>query len=133
MDIISETLGIEPASEELVEYKKAEIVTTFDEEDEKEDFKTARESLHSLLENGDVALEGILRAAMESGEPRAFEVVATVMNSLASISKDLHKLHEKRDNSSSQQTTNNQVNNNLFVGSTTDLLDLLDTTADDKE
>lgn len=60
-----------------------------------DDYDFARNTLHKVIENGNVALKEILKVACNSDHPRAFEVVSTMMKTLGESSKDLLKLQEQ--------------------------------------
>lgn len=91
--------------------------TTFDR-----DFDYIRKNIKSIIENGTIALEQMLSVAQESEHPRAYEVVATLLKTLAETNKDLlaaHKSRDERTTITQPSTTNVQNNNNtVFVGST---------------
>jgi hypothetical protein len=91
------------------------------------DFDYIRGNLKAIIASGQKALDRMIAVALESQHPRAYEVVATLMKSLADINKDLMKTHrEKHDQdkdagvTQTTKTTNVQ-NNTVFVGSTADL------------
>ena len=68
----------------------------------------------------------MLDVAQRSQHPRGYEVVATLINSLASANKDLLDLiKKKKDLEQSNNGGPSTVNNNLYIGSTADLLKLL--------
>ena len=73
------------------------------------------------------ALFDLMDVAKQSQHPRAYEVLATMMNTMVAASKDLVDLQAKKkkimedDPSASPQ----QVTNNLFVGSTAELQEYL--------
>ena len=87
------------------------------------DFDYARENLMDVIGKGQEALFDLMDVAKQSQHPRAYEVLATMMNTMVSASKDLVDLQAKKkkimedDPSASPQ----QVTNNLFVGSTAEL------------
>lgn len=99
------------------------------EEELKEvDFDYVRSNQFEIIEAGKEALNGALELAKSAENPRAYEVVGTLMKSLADINKQLlevHELKEKLDNKKTEesvQTVNNTQNNIIFQGTTTDLL-----------
>lgn len=119
----------EPLEGELVE---AEIIDPHDTIDE--DFDKARSVITDVLDKSQAALDGIIDLATLSQNPRSFEVVATLINSVTSASKDLLELSKKRQeikNAQGTPTTNggknvNTINQqNVFVGNTTDLLKMI--------
>lgn len=98
------------------------------EEIKEADFTYVRSNQFEIIEAGKDALNGALEVAKSAENPRAFEVVATLMKSLADINKQLlevHELKEKLDSKKTEesvQTVNNTQNNIIFQGTTTDLL-----------
>ena len=91
------------------------------------DYEYARGSMISIIEKGSEALDDMLNVAQQSQQPRAYEVFATLLKTVADTNKDLlelqkkHKDIENMSGPSSPQT----INNNLFVGSTAELQKLI--------
>lgn len=78
-----------------------------------DDYKFSRKILHGLIERGIVALEGASIVARESEHPKAFEVVATLMNNISHMTKDLLDLQKPLKagaGSAGKQTIAKQVN-----------------------
>lgn len=98
-----------------------------DRRDEEDDYTFARKNLRNILEKGSIALDKMIEVADMSQHPRSYEVVSTLINSLSASNKDLLELSEKkkRIEKADAKNENNTVNNNLFIGSTNDLLKLL--------
>jgi len=120
---LDETFNIEPSV--LATYEKQEVVKSDSmEKDIKNDYDYARENLYNLVENGNVALEDLIELAKQSEHPRAYEVVGQMIKTLGDTTSQLTTLHEKQMklNASKPEKV---TNNNLFVGSATDLLDLI--------
>lgn len=98
------------------------------EEIKEADFTYVRSNQFEIIEAGKDALNGALEVAKSAENPRAFEVVATLMKSLADINKQLLEVHELKEKLGSKkteepvQTVNNTQNNIIFQGTTTDLL-----------
>ena len=119
-DAIGDALGLTPMQEVLPKVKRESIDTVTD-------YQYARGNMLNILEKGNQALDGMLDVADQSQHPRAYEVVATLIKTLADTNKDLIELAkktkelEKMDGVDAPQT----INNNLFVGSTTELQKLL--------
>lgn len=90
------------------------------------DFKYARENLYNIIERGTDALNGIVDLAQQSQHPRSFEVVADLVRTLSTANKDLLDLQKKMKDLQPEEAKNQKVTNNLFVGSTKDLTDLLE-------
>lgn len=96
------------------------------------DYEKTRNNLHSLLAQGQEALYHALEIAKSSEHPRAFEVVGNLMKQLSEINTqllDLHQQKQKLDAGSGEkekdQTPQNVTNNAIFVGSTSELSNML--------
>lgn len=107
-------------------------IAEFEEINEKDirpqdDFEFARQNLRNILEKGTIALDKMLEVADMSQHPRSYEVVSTLINSLSASNKDLLELSEKKKRIEKAESVkdNQTVNNNLFIGSTNDLLKML--------
>jgi hypothetical protein len=91
----------------------------------KTDFEMARGNIHEVIQNGTYAMEKLAQIADSSQHPRAFEVLAKLMDTMLQANKDLMELQKQiRVISAADAPTNEQaqqVTNNLFVGSTADL------------
>ena len=89
------------------------------------DYDFSRDQFHNLIEKGNTALEELLSIAKEGEAPRAFEVATQLINSLAATTKELLILQKtKKEVEGTNKPTKNE--NNLFIGSTTELQKLLD-------
>ena len=116
-DIISQALDI--ANDDYI--VDAELV-----EKDDNDFEFARKNLRTILEKGTVALDRMLEVADMSQNPRSYEVVSTLINSLSSSNKDLLELSEKKKRIEKDDSKKaGPVNNNLFIGSTAELQKLI--------
>jgi hypothetical protein len=128
-DKLSEALDIEPLivdnsfQQEVlpVEVLPKEVTTTNNVVEDDAEF--ARRNLKSLIEKGNTAVEGILNVAAATDHPRAFEVAATMLKTMADMNKDLLEI-QKRKRDLQPQVTNQTVNVDkaVFVGSTAELL-----------
>lgn len=105
---------------------------TFDNEQQRnfvheEDYEFSRETYYDLIEKGRESLELMIEVARESEHPRAFEVLAGMIKGIADVNgslMDLNKKYKELQKSDSPKESNT-TNNNLFVGSTTDLQRML--------
>lgn len=127
-DKLSEALDIEPLivdnsfqQTDIVEVLPKEVTTTNNVVEDDAEF--ARRNLKSLIEKGNTAVEGILNVAAATDHPRAFEVAATMLKTMADMNKDLLEI-QKRKRDLQPQVTNQTVNVDkaVFVGSTAELL-----------
>lgn len=89
-----------------------------------DDYNIARKNLKHLIETGSDGLEGILKVAKESDSPRAYEVLATTLKTLAEINVNLMDVSAKHAQAT-KTSINHQTNNSIFVGTTKDLQSLL--------
>lgn len=125
-DALSEALGIENAIEIIPPSKEPEIINTPHEDDDiKADYNLSRRTFRELIHKGNQAMESLTDLAKESESPRAYEVLATMMRTVADTTKDLYDLQKKtkdlRDDGKKEQP-NVTVEKAVFVGSPTDLL-----------
>jgi Terminase DNA packaging enzyme. len=124
MSKLDETFNVEPL--ELTTYKKQEVVQSGSaEKDISNDYEYTRENLYNLVENGNAALEDLVELAKQSEHPRTYEVLATLIKTIGDTTDKLSVLHEKQQKLNNEVESSGDVTNNLFVGSTTDLIDIL--------
>lgn len=119
-DPISKALDVQPMEGEVVPVEKKV------NPEMENDFKYARENLYNIIERGTDALNGIVDLAQQSQHPRSFEVVADLVRTLSTANKDLLDLQKKMKDLQPEEAKNQKVTNNLFVGTTKDLTDLLE-------
>lgn len=91
-----------------------------------EDFTFSRANIREVIENGTDAIAKLTIIAQQSQNPRAYEVLAKLMDTVTNASKELLELQEKirtidKANLPRDDEAKNQVTNNLFVGSTHEL------------
>lgn len=121
-DPISAALGLSPlVSNDSVKT----IVSKAHDDSAKNDFEMARSNIHEVIQNGVFAMEKLSQIADSSQHPRAFEVLAKLMDTMLQANKDLLELQKNiREISAADTPQNDQaksITNNLFVGSTADL------------
>lgn len=133
---LAKTLGIE--IEEVSEPKKhkREVKkvppTVLDDttQDQAEDYSLGRDTLRNLIDTGVSSLEDMKDLAKMSESPRAYEVMSTMMKTIAEMTKDLYDLQKKtkelKDISDPRREKDPdgsiKVERAVFVGSTADLL-----------
>jgi len=95
--------------------------------DDDNDYEYARQNIYSVIETGANALDELAQVAAQTQHPRAFEVLATMVKTLVEANKDLMNLKktkieiQKAADGPNDSMGGNKVQNNLFVGSTTEL------------
>ena len=128
-DEIGKSLGLEPMKPplqgEVIKHEpKQEIVVEQDDRSER-DYDYARTNFYNVIEKGTQALEDMLDVAKASEHPRACEVVSTLMKTLVDANKDLVSMGDKKVKAEEAEESKPVTNNNLFVGSTAELQQLL--------
>ena len=118
-DRIAQTLDLAP----LV--TPPPVVQRFEDDQVVDDFEYARKNLRDAIEQGQSALADIVSVAGMSQHPRAYEVVATLLKTVADANKDLLELQKRKKDLTGIGPAPTTVNNNLFVGSTAELLKAL--------
>lgn len=110
-------LEIDPASQEKVHDRQLE-----------NDFQEARERLKKAAEYGEEALQGVLNVAKSSDHPRAYEVAGQLVKAMQDNAKDLLDVQEKARKikyGPAQKQKAESTTNNVFIGSTAELLKTL--------
>jgi arylsulfatase A-like enzyme len=97
--------------------------------DQREDYQLSRKTFRDLIDRGNGAIDGIADLARQSDSPRAYEVLATLMKTVAETTEQLFALQKKvkelnKDDSDRKRLddTNINVERAVFVGSTAELL-----------
>jgi hypothetical protein len=107
---------------------KTPAIITDSEDSVEGDFEEARQALKRSMSYNEEAIQGILGIAQNSDNPRAFEVAGQLIKSMAEGAKDIMEVQEKKqkiDKVNGNIDASNVTNNNLFVGSTSDLLKMI--------
>ena len=89
------------------------------------DYKYAREHLYDLIERGQDAIDGILDLSKESEHPRAYEVAGQLIKTVSETSEKLLQIQKMMNDLEDDRPKHQTTNQNLFVGSTTELQKLL--------
>ena len=95
------------------------------QEEQNSDYKYSREVFYGLVERGQDAIEGILDIARESEHPRVYEVAGQLIKTVGETTEKLIDLQAKVKELDKDDSMPNKVQNNLFVGSSTELQRLL--------
>ena len=94
------------------------------------DFAFARTTLYDAITKGATALEELAEISRQTQHHRSYEVLATLLKNLSDVNDKLLNLHrEKREldqaTTETSESTGPVLNNNVFVGSTAELLQLI--------
>ena len=107
---------------------KPEAPKVIEEKDIKDDYEFSRETYRDLIRTGTHSLDSLAELARESEHPRAFEVLSKSIKDIADTTEKLMALQKaKKDltKEDKQDEARRVTNNNVFVGSTTDLQRML--------
>ena len=122
---IEDSLGIAPAPIEGEIVSETSAKRSVIDENSDNDYQYARENFYSVIEHGSKALEEMMDLARASEHPRAYEVVSTLMKTLVDANKDLVAMNKDRKSEQAPEEKQRVTNNNLFVGSTSELQKML--------
>ena len=126
-DALDDTFDITPAEPKAI--KKVKPIIEIDkDEDRAKDYTYARSQLYNIVEKMQESLSDAMDVAQQSEHPRAFEVVFNGAKNAADVVDKLADLHKKMNDlekgEPKTQATQN-VQNNMFVGSTAELMAML--------
>lgn len=128
---MSELLGLPaevPKSEtkqEIMPLHKPEKITGDHIED---DYNLTRDTLRNIVKNGDVVIDEMIALARNTEHPRAYEVLAQMMKTVAETSNQLYDLQKKKKDILTDAGKKKvdegaiTVEKAVFVGTTSDLL-----------
>jgi hypothetical protein len=97
-------------------------------DDIEDDYDFARSQYYNLAEKGQEAIDLMLDLARESEHPRAFEVLSNMLKQNAEIADKLMSLQKQKKDvtkTEAQALPNQMTQNNVYVGSTTDIQRML--------
>ena len=129
-DSLDETFDITPVEAEEVKPVKKKgkpLIISDKEEDKEKDYQYARGQLYDIVEKMQESLNDAMEVAQESQHPRAFEVVFNGAKHAADVVEKITDLQKKVKDLEAEETKVQQTNtqNNIFMGSTTELLKML--------
>lgn len=110
-----------------VETKHAEAdKELLSKEDIIDDYRFSRDTYKELISTGMGSLDSLAEIARESEHPRAFEVLAKSIKDIGDVTDKLMSLQKnKQDLVNKKEEQSKVTNNNMFIGSTTDLQRML--------
>ena len=129
-DSLDETFDITTVEAEEVKPVKKKgkpLIISDKEEDKEKDYQYARGQLYDIVEKMQESLNDAMEVAQESQHPRAFEVVFNGAKHAADVVEKITDLQKKVKDLEAEETKVQQTNtqNNIFMGSTTELLKML--------
>lgn len=105
--------------------KSVPVVLNKDIED---DYDFSRKKYRELIDKGSHALDGMMDLAAESEHPRAYEVLSNMMKNMSDMTDKLMTLQKSTKELRKQDDvpqSGGYTQNNVFVGSTTELQKML--------
>ena len=133
-DVIGEVLGLTPMGRADDSLPTTYQPTVAPDRQAEADVEYVRGNMYDLIEKGTRSMDELLAIADQSQHPRSYEVLSGLIKNLSELNKDLIDLHDKKKKliNLEQQTAPSTVNNNLFVGSTSDLLKMINKENDEE-
>ena len=122
LDIADDIIDVEEPKEIVKKAPTVDVNTT----DLTADYQFSRDQYQTLIEKGNDALEELLTIAKEGEQPRAFEVATQLINSLTATTKELLQLQKTKGEIEKKDKSSAKTENNLFIGSTKELQELLE-------
>lgn len=123
-DTISSALNIAPLIKNNASVTEV-IIDKAESNSIQQDFDYARGNLIAAIEKGQEALSDVVQIAGQVQSARSFEAVSSVLNAVVTANKELLELSKKKKELQKDDNAPSTVNNNLFVGSTAELLKLI--------
>ena len=98
-----------------------------DKKDIKDDYEYSRKTYKDLIDTGVRSLDVLAELARESEHPRAFEVLSKTIKDIGDTTEKLMALQKSKKEINKEEAEEKKqiTNNNVFVGSTTELQRIL--------
>lgn len=124
---LAEVVDTEPENLEVIKRKPKDIKISNKSEDKEKDYQYARAQLYDLVEKMQESINSAMDVAQESEHPRAYEVVFQGAKHAADVVEKIGDLHKKMKDLETEEQKIQQTNvqNNMYVGSTADLIKML--------
>lgn len=131
---LSESFGVDTVLDVTPRGESSEImqINMPESKDLDSDAESVRNTLYDLLKAGTEAFDDLKRIAVSEESPRSFEVLNAMLGNLSDIAVKLIDVQDKvnkikrASQKDSAPVNNGTVNNNtIFVGTTSDLQDML--------
>ena len=103
------------------------------DENVENDYEYSKSTYYDLIEKRQNALDDMIDVARNLEHPRAYEVLSGMIKNVSDVNDRLMDLNKKKKDfykNDIKQIEGNTTNNNLFVGSTTDLQRMLKNVSD---
>jgi hypothetical protein len=121
-------LGLNPMAQFDDHKSNLPAVVQTDSEQVEDDIEQVRDNLSNAIELSQTAVQDMLSIAQQSQHPKAYEVLNAMIKTYADISMGLVDLQAKKAKlvAKKPEGEGQTINNNLFVGSTAELQQMLE-------
>jgi hypothetical protein len=124
---LDNALGLNPMTQFEDYQNNLPAVVQTDSEQVEEDIEKVHTNLNNAIDLSQTAVQDMLSIAQQSQHPKAYEVLNTMIKTYADISMGLVDLQAKKAKLVAKKPEEGQtINNNLFVGSTAELQQMLE-------
>lgn len=118
--------------------KQVEVILAGEETSKEQldtDFEVVRKNYLNLIKKGSETLNDLLELARDTEHPRTYEVLSGLISTLSTLNKDLIEIHTSKSKiENAQPVSKTQITQqNVFVGSTSDLQKMLKRATEDPE
>lgn len=118
--------------------KQVEVILAGEETSKEQldtDFEVVRKNYLNLIKKGSETLNDLLELARDTEHPRTYEVLSGLISTLSTLNKDLIEIHTSKSKiENAQPVSKTQITQqNVFVGSTSDLQKMLKKATEDPE
>ena len=125
-DALADALGVKPMPTHTITVRQPKPMTTEVMSDD-DKFDEVRDNIKRLIELGEMSYTELVGVASASQHPQAFAVLSQFLGQMVGANKQLLEIEKLKLEIDEKKhgPTEKIVNNNLFVGSTADMLDQL--------
>lgn len=123
---------------QVMKPKQVEVILAGEETSNEKldnDFEIVRKNYMNLILKGSETLNDLLELAKETEHPRTYEVLSGLISTLSTLNKDLIEIHTAKSKIENIQPVNKTqiTQQNVFVGSTSDLQKMLKRATEEPE
>ena len=122
---LSQLFDVEPNAHQLQQQQEVlPSIDSTDADDINEDYHLARNTLHTLIEKGEAAIDDVHFLAKDTESPRAYEVLATLLKNVGDTTKELMALQKitREIRGARGVPSSVHIDKAVFVGTAADLL-----------
>jgi len=118
----------------LAPMKSVELVATDKNSDDLEDdLDEVRYNIRALIDKGEKSLEELIDLSSRSQDVKAYREFSVLVKVLLEANDKLIETAKTRKELARTEKSGGSVNNNLFIGTTTEALNFLNSAKDDKD